>query len=214
MDTKQLAFIAMMSALGITLSIITLNLAPISVVVPGQGVAALDLSHLATFIAAFFGGPYVGAFVGFFSGIYAGYHFGYVAGTLGLLSLIGVPIGKAMTGLTSGFLFRKLGANQPSRSSFLTIPIVLVSYIPECLFTIFYFVYLIMIFYGSAWWFMIPLVIPKAWVEIFVMSLVMLALAGNTGFRNFVYRSFGGKTAALRRIEEKDNREELNTKSK
>ena len=57
MNTKQTAFIAMMSALGTVISGITLHMAPLSVVIPGQGGAALDLSHLATFIAAIFGGP-------------------------------------------------------------------------------------------------------------------------------------------------------------
>ncbi|MGB9756328.1 MAG: hypothetical protein ACPLVJ_00900, partial [Candidatus Bathyarchaeales archaeon] len=65
MDAKQIAFIATMSALGASLSIISLHVAPISIVVPGQGGAALDLSHLATFVAAIFGGPYIGAIVGF-----------------------------------------------------------------------------------------------------------------------------------------------------
>ena len=103
MDTKQTAFVAMMSALGLLLSVISLNVAPLLTAV-GQSGAALDLSHIATFIAAIFGGPYVGAIVGFLSGIYAGYYFGYVMGSLGVLSLIGVPFGKALTGLTAGFL--------------------------------------------------------------------------------------------------------------
>jgi hypothetical protein len=37
---------------------------------------------------------------------------------------------------------------------------------------------------------MIPIVIPKAWIEIAVMSLLMGALAGNTGFREFILRFF------------------------
>jgi LytS/YehU family sensor histidine kinase len=186
MDAKQTAFVAMMSALGIALSLISLNLGPISIAVPGQGAAALDLSNIATFVAGIFGGAYMGAIVGFLSGIYAGYYFGYVVGGLGLLSLIGVPLGKALTGLTTGFLYRKLKVSSSSRPSALTVPIVLTSYIPECIFTIIYFVYIVPYFTGSAWWFMLPAVIPKAWIEIGIMSLLMAAITGNTGFREFI----------------------------
>jgi len=190
LDTKQTSFVAIMSALGTFLSGISLHVAPILGTVSGQGGAALDLSHVATFVAAISGGPYVGAMVGFLSGLYAGYYFGYVFGSLGLLSLIGVPFGKALTGLTAGFLYEKLKINNRSRSSILTVPLILVSYIPECIFTVLYFLYAILYVYGYAMSFMIPIVIPKAWIEIAVMSLLMGALVGNTGFREFVIRFF------------------------
>lgn len=190
MDAKQVAFIAVMSALGLVLSAISANLAPLLNSAGGQGGAALDLSHVATFVAAIFGGPYVGAMVGFLGGIYAGYHFGYVVGTLGLLSLIGVPFGKALTGLTAGFLYRKLRVSDRTRPSSLTVPVILVSFIPECIYTIGYFLYLVQYFYGFAMDFMILIVIPKAWIEIILMSLLMGALAGNAGFREFVLRFF------------------------
>jgi len=186
MDAKNTAFIAMMSALGIVLSLISLNIGPISIAVPGQGAASLDLSHVATFVAAIFGGPYVGAAVGLLSGIYAGYYFGYVVGTLGLLSLIGVPLGKAMTGFAAGFLYRKLKIGSRSHPSGLTVPVVLLSYVPECLFTIAYFLYIVLYFYGFSMSFMVTIVIPKAWIEIFIISVIMAALAGNAGFRDFI----------------------------
>lgn len=178
-----------MSALGLLLSAISLNIAPILSAV-GQGGAALDLSHIATFIAAIFGGPFVGAMVGFLGGIYAGYYFGYVMGSLGVLSLIGLPLGKALTGLIAGFLYKKLRVNNSSRPSTLTVPIILVSYVPECIYTIAYFLYLVPYFYGFAMDFMIPVVISKGWVEITVMSFLMGALAGNNGFREFIVRFF------------------------
>jgi LytS/YehU family sensor histidine kinase len=187
MDSKQTAFVAMMSALGLLLSTISLNVAPY---LGGQSGAALDLSHIATFIAAIFGGPFVGALVGFLSGIYAGYYFGYVIGTLGVLSLIGVPFGKALTGLTAGFLYKRLKINKSSRPSTITIPITLISYIPECIYTIFYFLYIVLYVYGNAMIFMIPIVIPKAWIEITVMSILMGALAGNIGFKEFITKFF------------------------
>ncbi|MEM3731106.1 MAG: hypothetical protein QW667_06660 [Candidatus Bathyarchaeia archaeon] len=186
MNTKQTAFIAMMSSLGTILSGISLHAAIITIVIPGQAGAALDLSHIATFIAAVFGGPYVGAAVGFLSGIYAGYYFGYVIGNLGVLSLLMVPLGKALTGLTAGFLYKKLRISECSKPSILTIPIILVSYVPECLFTTAYFLYIIPVVYGFSMSFMIPIVIPKAWVEIAIMSVLMGILAGNLGFKEFV----------------------------
>jgi LytS/YehU family sensor histidine kinase len=198
MDAKKTAFIAMMSSLGLALSIITLNVGIFSVAVPGQAAAALDLSHIATFVAAIFGGPLVGGLVGFIGGLYAGYYFGYVVGSLGLLSLIGTPFGKALTGVTSGFLYKKLNVGNRSRSAGFTIPVVLVSYVPECVFTIFYFLYVVMWATGSAWWFMLPLVIPKAWIEITIMSLIMAALVGNNGFKEFMVRFLG--SSALRKL--------------
>ncbi len=187
MNAKQTAFIAMMSALGTLLSGISLNVAPL-LTAAGQGGAALDLSHIATFIAAIFGGPYIGATVGFLSGIYAGYYFGYVMGSLGLLSVIGIPFGKALTGLAAGFLYKRLGIGGSSRRSILAVPVTLLSYVPECIFTILYFLYIVMIVLPYSMSFMIPIVIPKAWIEITIMSLFMGALMGNAGFREFINR--------------------------
>ena len=189
MNAKEIAFTAVMGALGLILSTLSLSMAPILSSV-GQGGAALDLSHIATFIAAIFGGPYVGALVGFIGGIYAGYYFGYVLGSLGLLSLIGIPFGKALTGLTAGFIYNKLKINNRRNSSLLTTLTVLVSYIPECVFTIVYFLYIVAFVYGYAMSFMIPIVIPKAWIEIAVMSVIMGALAENSGFKGFILKFF------------------------
>jgi hypothetical protein len=141
-------------------------------------------------VAAIFGGPYIGATVGFLSGVYAGYYFGYVMGSLGVLSLIGVPLGKALTGFTAGFLYKKLGIHKSSRPSTLTVPILLISYIPECIYTIVYFLFIVQIVYGWGMGFMIPIVIPKAWIEIAIMSLLMGALVGNTGFKEFILKFF------------------------
>jgi LytS/YehU family sensor histidine kinase len=197
MDAKQTAFIAMMSSLGIVLSIVSLNLSPPLMWIPGPGGGAAvvpDLSHVATFVAAVFGGPFIGAIVGFLGGIYAGYYFGYVAGGLGLLSLIGVPLGKAMTGLLAGFLYKKLKVGTTSEHPIMAVPLTLLSYVPESVYTITYFLYVVTIFGGGAMAFMIPFVIPKGWIEVSIMSLVMGTLAGNTGFREFMTRLFPSKT--------------------
>lgn len=195
LNSKQIAFIAIMSALGNILAGISINVAPIlAATSPQGGGAALDLSHIATFIAAIFGGPVMGAIVGFLGGIYSGYSFGFTVGSLGLLSLIGLPVGKALTGLTAGLLYKGLRINKSSRPSTFTVPIVLVSYVPECLFTVFYFLYLVLFFYGFAMAFMLPIVIPKAWIEIVLMSFLMGALVGNVGFREFVSRFLASPT--------------------
>jgi LytS/YehU family sensor histidine kinase len=186
MDAKRTASVAMLSALGIVLSAISLNIAPILSTV-GQGGAALDLSHVATFIAAIFGGPFVGAAVGLLGGLYAGYYFGFVFGQ-GLVAVVGVPIGKAMTGLMAGLLYKKLRIGNGSQHSWLAVPATLLSYVPESIYTVLYFLYIMTLVNGAGMAYLIPLVIPKAWIEIVVMSVLMGALAGNTGFREFIKR--------------------------
>ena len=181
MDAKRTAFVAILSALGIVLSAISLNITFVG------GGAALDLSHIATFVAAIFGGPIVGATVGLFGGLYAGYVFGF-AFHQGLAALVGVPLGKALTGFTAGLLYKKLKIENNPRRSILTVPATLIAYIPECIFTILYFLYIMTIVNGAGMAFMIPIVIPKAWMEIAVMSILMGALVGNVGFREFMDR--------------------------
>lgn len=200
LNSKQIAFIAIMSALGNILSGISINIAPIlAATSPGGGGAALDLSHIATFIAAIFGGPVIGTIVGLLGGIYAGYSFGFTVGTLGFLSLVGIPFGKALTGLTAGLLYNGLKINKSLRPSTYTVPIVLLSFIPECLFTIFYFLYMVPYFYGFAMAFMISIVIPKAWIEIILMSFLMGALVGNIGFREFVSRFISSSAHSMKK---------------
>lgn len=177
MDARQIAFVAILSALGTVLSAISLGVVPI---VPN---VALDLSHVATFVAAIFGGPIMGGAVGFLGGIYAGYYFGFGSSNgLGVLSLIGVPLGKAMTGLLAGFLYRKLKVGTGTGRSIFAIPATLLAYVPESIYTAFYFLYVVTWINLAPMSFMILLVIPKGWLEITVMSVLIAALAGNKGF--------------------------------
>jgi LytS/YehU family sensor histidine kinase len=199
-SSQRLAFIAIMSALGNVLAGISINIAPILAATSPSGAgAALDLSHIATFIAAIFGGPVMGATVGFLGGLYSGYSFGFTVGSLGLLSLIGIPVGKALTGLTAGLLYKGFRIGRSSRPSGFTVPVVLVSFIPECLFTIFYFLNLVMYVYGEAMAFMLPVIIPKAWIEIVLMSFLTAALVGNVGFRDFVSRFISAPTGSMKK---------------
>jgi riboflavin transporter FmnP len=174
---------ATMGALGNVLFLISFHLGPIA-----QGVA-LDLSLIPVFIVALYGGPAVGFLTGLLVGILPGIYFGPL-GTGSWLGLIGLPIGKALTGLTAGLLCKIFSVHQKRRKSILTVPLVLVSYIPECIFTVFYFVGLLPYFIGSGGVGILAFVLPKAWAEIVFMSLLMAALMGNHGFNSFIANFF------------------------
>jgi riboflavin transporter FmnP len=186
MDSKTISFIVMMGTLGNILFLISYYVGPIS---PG---VALDFSLIGAFIAGIFGGPTIGFVSGLFVGIFPGIFFGPL-GNSSWLGLIGLPIGKALTGLTSGLIAKGLNILEKQHCSF-TIPVVLVSYVPECLFTIAYFLYLIPYFIGGGGVGILTFVLPKAWAEVIIISFLMAALAGNIGFNDFVNRFF--KTAA------------------
>jgi LytS/YehU family sensor histidine kinase len=193
LDTKQIAFVAVMSGLGAFLSGISISVAPF-LTAAGYGTVALDLSHIATFISAIFGGAYVGAAVGFLGGVYAGYYFGYVGGSFGIMSLLGLPLGKALTGLLAGSFYTRLKVARNSKKALLTFPLTVVSYVPESIYTFIYFVSLVPFFLGSNITQYITMsfvlaVIVKGWVEIVIMSALMTALMARAGFRQFVIGS-------------------------
>ena len=144
MDSKQIAFVALMGALGNILFIISSYLGPI---VPG---ISLDLSHIPTFIAAIYGGPLIGFLSGLLVGVFPGIRFGPLSPYGSWVALIALPVGKSLTGLTAGLLYKTLKIGQKrANKSLLTIPLVLVSYVPECIFTIFYFVVLLPYIVGT-----------------------------------------------------------------
>jgi hypothetical protein len=178
LNSRVVSFIAIMIALGNTLSAFSIGLTKV-------GQVGLDFSHIATFIAAIYGGPIAGFLTGLLGGIVPGIYYGPLSG-LSWLGLIGLPIGKSLTGFTTGALCKLFNLNQRTRPSFFVIPIVLVGFIPECLFTVVFFLYLVPFFFG---WVSIPLLISiliKAWIEISFMSTFMGALTGNGGFKNFM----------------------------
>ncbi len=183
MESKTIAFIAMMGALGNILFLISSYLGPIA---PG---VALDLSLIPVFIAALYGGPFVGVLTGLLVGVSPGIYFGPL-GHGSWLSIIGLPIGKALTGFTAGFLYKGLDIHHRHHRSILTIPLALASYIPECLFTVAYFVSLLPYFIGGGGISILMFVLPKAWVEITFMSFFMAALVGNRGFSTFIANFF------------------------
>jgi predicted membrane protein len=192
-NSKKVAFITMMIVLGNVLSGISTYLGPLA---PGVN---LDLSHITTFIAAIYGGPIYGLIVGFFGGAWSGFYFGFVGGSLAWLSLIGVPIGKSLTGLTTGLFYRVFKIRERKHASVITVPAVLSSYVPETLFTVFYFVALAPIVVPSiSATFMLGFILPKAWVEITFMSFLMAALVGNNGFSTFISNFLATTRAKMR----------------
>ncbi len=177
--TKRLAFLVVLAALGNVLGALSIYLANV-------GPIGLDLSHLATFMAAVYGGPILGMYTGALVGLFPGVYFGFIGGSLGFLALLGLPLGKALTGLTAGWLVKALRASNPGGRSVLVVPSLLIGYIPECIFTALFFLGLVPVFLG---WSSIPMLIAiltKAWIEIAVLSFIMLAFIRNRSFRRYM----------------------------
>ncbi len=186
MDAKKIAFVLMMAALGNVLFAISFYLGPIA---PG---IALDFSLIAALIAGFYGGPTLGFVTGLLAGAFPGIMFGPL-GTSSWLGLVGLPVGKALSGLTAGLIAKILRLGQKPRSSLLGIPATLLAYVPEGIFTYAYFSVLFPLFLGGAVSsaFIITVLI-KATGEVIIMSVIMAALMGNKGFNDFV-RTFFSK---------------------
>lgn len=180
LNSKTIAFISLMGTLGNLLFIVSNYLGQIA---PG---VSIDLSHIPTFIASLYGGPLLGFLTGMFVGILPGIQYGPLSPYGFWLAIILLPIGKSLTGLTAGLICKALRVNRSDSRSLIIVPLVLVSYIPECLYTIFYFTVLLPLLIGRGAANMLALVLPKAWVEIFLMSILMAALKGNKGFNSFV----------------------------
>jgi len=184
MDAKTVAFTLMMGALGNLLFAVSYHVGQLA---PG---VALDFSLLAAFIAGFYGGPMVGLFSGLLVGILPGIMFGPM-GMGSWLGLVGLPLGKGLTGLTAGILARALSLGRNRYSSLLAVPTTLLAYVPECLYTYAYFAFLMPFFLGSGGAAVfIYYILPKALAEVVIMSFFMAALMGNSGFNNFLSRFF------------------------
>jgi hypothetical protein len=109
----------------------------------------------------------------------------------GVLGLIGLPIGKALTGLTTGLLNRGLNLHHRSHASLITIPAIMIAFVPEAIFTYTYFAYFLPLFLAQQLGIAIIITIMiKAIVEVVIMSVIMAALNGNKGFNNFIRANF------------------------
>jgi hypothetical protein len=177
MNTKMITFTIMMGALGTALFAISYSVGQIAPSV------ALDFSLVAAFIAGFYGGPKIGFVSGLFVGILPGVMFGPL-GMGGALGLIGLPLGKALSGMTAGIIAKGMKFGQKPRSSLLGIPASFLAYLPESIFTYGYFVLLSGVAAGGATFFIY--ILPKAMLELTIISVVMAALMGNTGFNSYI----------------------------
>lgn len=194
MDSKSISFVALMGAFANILFLISNYIGPI---VPG---VSIDLSHIPTFIAGVYGGPLVGLLTGLIAGIFPGIQYGPL-GAGSWVGLIGLPIGKSIAAVTAAFLFRAFSIDRRKYRSLLMVPLILISYVPECIFTILYFVALLPFFVGSGGMGLLIFVLPKAWAEIIFIGFFMAALGGNEGFNSFVASFFIAKKPAQSRQE-------------
>jgi uncharacterized membrane protein len=192
-NPRKISFVALMGALGNVMFVV-------SQTIFRTGPIALDLSHIGTFIAAVYGGPMTGLMAGFIVGIGPGLYFGYLGGSLGLLGLVGLPIGKALTGLTVGYLAQILKIGNGKHPSPKVLFVTLVGYVPEALFTVLFFQTFVSVLLpnvaaylvdqsGSMYPFIVSLM-TKAWIEIALLSIFMGALVGNNGFNDFMGKVF------------------------
>jgi hypothetical protein len=190
LESKALIFAAMMASLGNALSFLSTQLAPIAPNIPLgpiQVSLALDFSHLSTFIAALFGGPVVGGLTGLVGGLVAAFEFGFSKGNL--VTGFGLPLGKALTGITAGLLFSKLYDSTGTRMIITTV----VSYIPEGLLTLILFRYLLPLYLALpksiATTIGIQIVI-KAFIEMIILGVLLIVINNNLGFKSYVKNYF------------------------
>jgi hypothetical protein len=174
----------MMGALGNGLFVISYAVGQIA---PG---VALDLSLLAVFIAGIYAGPKAGFATGLIAGIIPGIMFG-PAGTGGILGLLALPFGKGLTGLTVGLLATGLCLNSRPHKALIGIPVTLLAYIPEGIFTYAYFTALLPYFFNQFIPdFIVSGIMIKAAIEVAIMSGIIAVLLRNKAFNNFISAYF------------------------
>jgi len=189
LNAREITFAAVMAALANILALFSIGLTRV-------GQIGLDFSNLTVFIGGIYGGPLLGFLIGLFGGIFPGVEFGPLGG-LGWLGLFGLTFGKSLTGLTMGILRRMAGTSR--RAGFPNAALVLIAYVPESLFTIFFFLGLVPFFLGPAPWFSLGWlisVIVKGWLETLIMAVFLIALMRNAGFSNLVVNILGRSRSA------------------
>ncbi|MCJ7455544.1 hypothetical protein MUP07_02210 [Candidatus Bathyarchaeota archaeon] len=162
-SARQVAFVASMGALGNVLALLTVSIpTPISQVAP-------DLSHVATLIVALYSGPMLGGITGAMVSIVPFYRFG-VTGWFGpVVGFLIIPL-KSLTGITAGFLGKKL---RPGLAT-------LLGYVPECVATYLYFMLVVPFFLPDVGQYItqgfVAVVLSKAWLELGIIALIMEAI--------------------------------------
>ncbi len=115
----------------------------------------------------------------------AAFEFGFSKANI--ITGIGLPIGKAMTGVTAGFILGRMNLFQGQKLS--KVFATAISYIPEGLFTAFVFIKILPVFFPMDPLFLIPFtvqIIVKAFFEMIVMGLILVAIAKNQGFTGYI----------------------------
>lgn len=174
--SKEIAFIAIMGAMGNALSILSAYIGNIHPQI------ALDLSHVATFISALYLGPISGFVTGCIASLFPFYRFG-LTGLLGPVLGLMIIFEKGLTGLFAGMLAKKV------RPFFA----VILGYIPECI-----LMYITLVHLTAFLYFLVSpnaavifaaiflTILSKAWLEIFVMAFLMELINLNQSFRQLL----------------------------
>lgn len=196
---KTVAFIAVMGALGNVLSwasMLAARFTPVIPLGPYNVSVALDLSHVATFIAALCGGPVTGALTGLVGGAAAAVEFGFSKGNL--ITGFTLPAGKALTGLSSGVLLRWMGLPRQARSKAIIALLAVIAYLPEAAFTGFIFLAVFPMVFGTQVAILVPIVatiLIKAFIELAAVGTLVSGLYGNKAFNLFLAKLYPGATA-------------------
>jgi len=177
LNTKSVAFVSIISALGavLSLSVFAIPLAPN---------VAIDLSHIGTYIVAIGGGPILGAIAGALVGIIPAFRFANV----------GLVIGKSLTGLSVGalyFMLKKVKIFERKKGlTFIPILIAgIVGYLPEYVFTIWDLNVIVQMEMS-----VILMILLKAWIEIPIISALTAALYSISTIRDGVDQLVGKKS--------------------
>jgi len=170
---KELALIVTMGALGNALALTASYLGNIHPQV------ALDLSHIATFLIALNLGPLAGFTTGCIAGFFTYYRFGVMGSYGPFLGLLIIPL-KGITGIFSGLLVKKV-------KPFFAVTL---GFIPESVSTFLYMRYFVALFLtAKTMQFIIPIIMTvliKAWVEIFVLGILMEIIQRNQAIQHFI----------------------------
>jgi len=201
LSTKNVAFIAIMGALGNILSWLSMSLTPLLPNLPLGPISisiAFDLSHLTTFIAALYGGPLVGGLTGLVGGAVAANVFGFSQGNF--VTGFALPIGKALTGVAAGLIMRILGLQTGRRHKAFIVISPILAYIPEGIFTVWIFLSVLPMVLATSQmpanvWYAIfyPItvtILVKASIEMLIEGAILAALSANQSFRNFINSFF------------------------
>ncbi len=182
--TSSLALVASMGALGNLLGVATIALGYIPT--PGVIQVAFDFSSVPIVVMAIFFGWRLGSLTGLIAGIGPAIWFSSNTGPITVL----LPVGKAITGFTIGFIAQSLKSDRRQRSYFVLLA-VWIGFIPETVLTWFYFQNLVPLFVSGGNFWAPALALPvliKGWFEMTIIAFITVALVGNEPFKIFLGR--------------------------